>query len=74
METPDALHKALGRCLERDEPALLEVPVGDMASPWPFIMRDRLFPPQESAPQKIVQDERVEDRLLPNAGVDSKLL
>ena len=45
VETPDALRKALGRCLERDEPALLEVPVGDMASPWPFIMRDRLFPP-----------------------------
>ncbi len=44
-ETPDALRKALGRCLERDEPALIEVPVGDMASPWPFIMRDRLFPP-----------------------------
>ena len=45
VETPDALRKALGRCLERDEPALIEVPVGDMASPWPFIMRDRLFPP-----------------------------
>ena len=45
VETPDALRKALGRCLVRDEPALIEVPVGDMASPWPFIMRDRLFPP-----------------------------
>ena len=44
VETPDALRKALGRCLERDEPALIEVPVGNMASPWPFIMRDRLFP------------------------------
>lgn len=45
VKTPDALREELARCLERDEPALIEVPVGDMASPWPFIMRDRLFPP-----------------------------
>ncbi len=44
VETPEALRKELVRRLERDEPALLEVPVGDMASPWPFIMPPRLFP------------------------------
>ena len=33
MRTPDALCKTLAQCLERDEPALVEVPVGDMASP-----------------------------------------
>ena len=45
VETPDALRKTLAHCLELDEPALIEVPVGDMASPWPFILRNRLFPP-----------------------------
>lgn len=45
VETPDALREELARCLDRDEPALIEVPVEDMASPWPFIMHDRLFPP-----------------------------
>ena len=44
VERPDALRGELERCLERDEPALIEVPVGDMVSPWPFIMRKRLFP------------------------------
>ena len=43
-KTPEALGKALGQCLERDEPALIEVPTGDMASPWPFILPPRLFP------------------------------
>ena len=44
VRTPEALRKALGQCLERDEPALIEVPVDDMASPWPFILPPRLFP------------------------------
>ena len=44
VETPEALRKELARRLEGDEPALIEVPVGDMASPWPFIMPPRLFP------------------------------
>ena len=43
VASPDALRDELVRCLERDEPALIEVPSGDMASPWPFIIRERLF-------------------------------
>jgi acetolactate synthase-1/2/3 large subunit len=34
---PEALRKALEQCLAANEPALIEVPVGDMPSPWPFI-------------------------------------
>lgn len=37
--SPDALRDALGRALDRDAPALIEVPVekGSEASPWPFL-------------------------------------
>jgi acetolactate synthase I/II/III large subunit len=34
---PEALRKALEQTLAANEPALIEVPVGDMPSPWPFI-------------------------------------
>jgi len=34
---PEALRKALEQCVAANEPALIEVPVGDMPSPWPFI-------------------------------------
>ena len=39
---PEALRKALEQCLAANEPALIEVPVGDMPSPWPFIDLPRL--------------------------------
>ena len=35
--SPEAMRKALEQCLAANEPALIEVPVGDMPSPWPFI-------------------------------------
>ena len=41
--SPEALRNELVRYLGRDEPGLIEVPVGDMASPWQFIIRERLF-------------------------------
>jgi acetolactate synthase I/II/III large subunit len=34
---PDGLRRALEQCLAANEPALIEVPVGEMPSPWPFI-------------------------------------
>ncbi|MEA2936609.1 MAG: acetolactate synthase large subunit [Alphaproteobacteria bacterium] len=34
---PEALRRALEQALARNEPALIEVPCGDMPSPWPFI-------------------------------------
>src|SRR3954468_465541 len=34
---PEGLRRALERSLAANEPALIEVPVGDMPSPWPFI-------------------------------------
>ena len=45
VDSPEALRNELDACLVRGEPALIEVPVGDMASPWPFILRERLFSP-----------------------------
>ena len=44
VAAPTRLRAELETCLARDEPALIEVQVGDMASPWPFIMREPLFP------------------------------
>ena len=41
--SPEALRRELDRYLARDEPGLIEVPVGDMASPWRFIIREPLF-------------------------------
>ncbi|MXW49360.1 MAG: hypothetical protein F4X81_02015 [Gammaproteobacteria bacterium] len=43
VAAPASLRAELESCLARDEPALIEVPVGDMASPWPFIIRKPLF-------------------------------
>jgi acetolactate synthase I/II/III large subunit len=34
---PDGLRRALEQYLAANEPALIEVPVGEMPSPWPFI-------------------------------------
>jgi acetolactate synthase-1/2/3 large subunit len=34
---PDGLRRTLEQCLAANEPALIEVPVGEMPSPWPFI-------------------------------------
>ena len=34
---PEGLRQALEQNLAENEPALIEVPVGDMPSPWPFI-------------------------------------
>jgi acetolactate synthase-1/2/3 large subunit len=34
---PEALRQALEKALGRNEPALIEVPCGDMPSPWQFI-------------------------------------
>jgi acetolactate synthase I/II/III large subunit len=34
---PHGLRRALEQCLAANEPALIEVPVGEMPSPWPFI-------------------------------------
>jgi acetolactate synthase-1/2/3 large subunit len=43
VTTPEALQAAVKAALERNEPALIEVPCGDMASPWPFIIRPPAF-------------------------------
>lgn len=40
--TPGQLRTVLGRALAEPGPALIEVPVGDMPSPWDFIMLPRL--------------------------------
>jgi acetolactate synthase-1/2/3 large subunit len=37
MSDPEGLRTALERSLADNEPALIEVPVGEMPSPWPFI-------------------------------------
>ncbi len=44
VTTPAALESAVKAALERREPALIEVPTRDMDSPWPFIIRDPVFP------------------------------
>ena len=43
VDSPKALRSELDRYLAHDEPGLIEVPVGDMASPWQFIIREPLF-------------------------------
>ena len=35
--TPEGLRRALEQSLAQNEPALIEVPVGDMPNPWPFL-------------------------------------
>jgi len=37
VTSPEALRRALEAALARNEPALIEVPCGDMPSPWQFI-------------------------------------
>lgn len=44
VTTPAELERAVKAALERREPALIEVPTADMASPWPFIIRPPVFP------------------------------
>ncbi len=43
--SPAELRSVLERCLGERGPALIEVPVGDMASPWPFILLPRVRGP-----------------------------
>lgn len=43
-ETPDALRQTLRQALAADAPALIEVPCGEMPSPWEFIMLPRVRP------------------------------
>lgn len=43
-ETPDALRLALRQALAAETPALIEVPCGEMPSPWEFIMLPRVRP------------------------------
>ncbi|MDD9797640.1 MAG: thiamine pyrophosphate-binding protein [Alphaproteobacteria bacterium] len=39
-DSPAGLKKALEQALKQDGPCVIEVAVGDMASPWPFIIRE----------------------------------
>lgn len=38
VEGPEALGPAISKALERNAPVLIEVPCGDMATPWPHII------------------------------------
>jgi acetolactate synthase I/II/III large subunit len=40
--SPDELRAALERALVRNEPALIEVPLGELPGPWPYIMLPRV--------------------------------
>lgn len=40
--SPASLQAALGRALKEDGPSLIEVEVGDMPSPWKFLLRERV--------------------------------
>jgi acetolactate synthase I/II/III large subunit len=40
--SPDALRGALEKTLARNEPALIEVPIGDTPAPWPFVELPRV--------------------------------
>jgi len=40
-ETPDRLRSTLSTALSQDRPALIEVPVGELPSPWPAIRPGR---------------------------------
>jgi acetolactate synthase-1/2/3 large subunit len=40
--SPDDLQAALKQALARDEPALIEVPLGELPSPWPYIILPRV--------------------------------
>ncbi len=43
VSSPTDLERAIKAALERRAPALIEVPTPDMASPWPFIIRQPVF-------------------------------
>ena len=43
VKDPTGLRTELERALGRSGPSLIEVTSGDMASPWPFIISERLF-------------------------------
>jgi acetolactate synthase-1/2/3 large subunit len=43
VHNPADLERAVKAALERRQPALIEVPTPDMASPWPFIIRKPVF-------------------------------
>jgi acetolactate synthase-1/2/3 large subunit len=40
--SPDELHAALEHALARNEPALIEVPLGELPGPWPYIHMPRV--------------------------------
>lgn len=40
-DSPETMRAALRRALKEDGPSLIEVTVGEMSSPWKFILRDR---------------------------------
>jgi len=40
--SPDTMQAALKRAIDSNAPALIEVEVGEMGSPWQFILRDRI--------------------------------
>ncbi|MBN8944784.1 MAG: acetolactate synthase [Rhizobiales bacterium] len=42
VQTPDALRAAVAAAAERRRPCLIEVPVGDMPSPWRFLDMPRI--------------------------------
>ncbi|WP_252407882.1 thiamine pyrophosphate-dependent enzyme, partial [Escherichia coli] len=42
VQTPDALKAAVAAAAERRKPCLIEVPVGDMPSPWRFLDMPRI--------------------------------
>ena len=44
VNSPAELETAIKAALERRAPALIECPTPDMASPWPFIIREPVFP------------------------------
>ena len=41
-ESPDALKNTLLKAFEARQPCLIEVPVGEMPSPWQFILMDQV--------------------------------
>ncbi len=44
VDGPEALTEAIGSALRAGSPTLIEVPVGEMASPWPLLMRRTAVP------------------------------
>ena len=42
VRTPEELRVALREALEADAPGLIEMPVSEMPSPWPYILLPRV--------------------------------